>query len=399
MFIPAQRPAGTALRAFDRSVFNVEHRTAWRVRMIHSVPFPSGPRLLGRKPSHSAPSSDFRTPQSVDNRRAPLPAGARASNGRLPPVGWTAARICGQPSRCIMRLVSPFWALVSRTASIVVRRCAFPEQSGAPRERILRFAHSLRDDLRPLCASRRRSLGEAANWDTRPPSGEWGPSFTSSPTRTKQVRTERAQSTLMQQTRTASASSAVTGQAALPVGPRSTLRQHLKSGPLQHGDGQRASRRDPCRRRARKGGSLCAPLTAAMRRIYRLATCAMFHVKQGLSFQRPGLRRHARGPGPDASPSGQDFLRSDGAQHWTPAVLVGARDTLIDVGKVSGLAGIWPRDLGRRYSRSDVTSVLSRPRAEELRHWLTTLTHDLAEPQRRDPHSHSRALLSARIAG
>lgn len=163
-----------------------------------------------------------------------------------------------------MRLASPFVALVSRTASIMVRRCAFPEQSGAPRERILRLAHSLHDDLRPLCASRRRSLGEAANWDTRPPSREWGPSFTSSPTRTKQVRTERAQSTLMQQTRTASASSAVTGQAALPVGPRSTLRQHLKSGPLQHSDGQRASRRDPCRRRAREGRAPCAPLTGAM---------------------------------------------------------------------------------------------------------------------------------------
>lgn len=63
------------------------------------------------------------------------------------------------------------------------------------------------------------------------------------------------------------------------------------------------------------------------------------------------------------------------------------------------LHGIWPRDLVRRYSRSDVTSVLSRSRAEELRHWFATLTRDLAEPQRRDPHSHSRALLSARIAG
>lgn len=30
---------------------------------------------------------------------------------------------------------------------------------------------------------------------------------------------------------------------------------------------------------------------------------------------------------------------------------------------------------------------------------LTILTHDLLEPQWRDPHSHSRALLSARIAG
>lgn len=116
-------------------------------------------------------------------------------------------------------------------------------------------------------------------------------------------------------------------------------------------------------------------------------------------IQRPGLRRYTRGREPDAPPSGQDFLGSDGAQHWTPAVLVGARYTPIGVGKMSGLTGIWPSDLGHRYSRSDVTSVLSRSRAEELRHWLTTLTHDLAEPQRRDPHSHSRALLSARIAG
>lgn len=59
---------------------------------------------------------------------------------------------------------------------------------------------------------------------------------------------------------------------------------------------------------------------------------------------------YTRGRGPDDSPSGQEILGSDGAQHWTPAVLVGAQDTSIGVGKVNAFTGIWPRDLGRRYS-------------------------------------------------
>lgn len=284
MFIPSQRPAKTTLRGFDRSVFHVKHRTGWRVRMIRSVCFPSGPRLAGRRPSHPAPSPNFRTPQSVDHHRAPLPAGES--------LQWA---IAARRLDCGPHL----WV----TQAGASRRSPFPSGHWYPEQRrswsadapslsspaphaseYSGFAHSLHDDLRPLCASRRRSLGEAANWDTRPPSGEWGPSFTSSPTRTKQVRTECAHSLLMQQTRAASASSAVTGQAALPVGPRSTLKQHLKSGPLQHGDDQRASRRDPCRRRAREGKAPCATRTGAMRQIYRPATCAMFHVKHRLSF-------------------------------------------------------------------------------------------------------------------
>lgn len=57
----------------------------------------------------------------------------------------------------------PSGAQVSRTASIVDRRCAFSKQPSTHAIAYTGHNHSLYDDLPPLCASRRRSLGEAGD--------------------------------------------------------------------------------------------------------------------------------------------------------------------------------------------------------------------------------------------
>jgi hypothetical protein len=218
-----------------------------------------------------------------------------------------------------MRLASPFGALVSRTASLMVRRCAFPEQSGAPtrahtpvRSQPARRSPAIVCESMPVTwvgseLGYSSTIGGVGTVLHVIPDAHEAGSHGARPEHSDAADTYSVRELGGHRSSRVAGGSPIDAQTASDVRPAPAWRRPT-----------RITTRS-LSQTGRKGGALCAPLTAAMRRIYRLATCAMFHVKQGLSFQRPGLRRHARGPGPDASPSGQDFLGSEGAQHWTPA--------------------------------------------------------------------------------
>lgn len=94
MLIPTRRPLKPTLRTDDGSMFHVKHLAACGcARFAGSLPIRTA--TAGKEAFlFGTIDASFRTPQSVERRCAPLPAGARVTEGRLPPVGSTAARIC-----------------------------------------------------------------------------------------------------------------------------------------------------------------------------------------------------------------------------------------------------------------------------------------------------------------
>lgn len=167
MFIPAQRPTKTALRAYDRSVFHVKHRTAWRAHdLLGSLPvrtstagketFPSGTIVRFQDTPVSRPSS-----RPAARRSESLQLAIAARRLDCGPHLWVTKPVHHE-ARLSLR------AVVSRAASIVVRRCAFFKQSSAPREHILRPRTQLVPRSRAVKRESGRSLGEAG--DLRHPS-------------------------------------------------------------------------------------------------------------------------------------------------------------------------------------------------------------------------------------